>query len=294
MRALVLLSLLLLLGCETTTTPPASVPEAERVARVSGDALDARVGEATERLGATEGGRRVLAAIEAHGGLAAWWGNGPLAFRYQYRRAEGDPLDTFQAVDAWSSRARHWTAPDSAMQYGWTGEEAWTLPDSADLGTNARFWSLTPYYFVGMPFVLADPGVNHTPEAAVTLDGRTYDTVRITFDPGTGDAPDDYYVLLLDPETSRVGGVQYVVSYPGFFPEGGSTPETTMLYDGAQTVSGPQGEIVLQEDFRSFVSTPDGLGTARATGSVTDTRFLPDAPDSLFAMPAGAGVQREM
>ena len=263
-------------------------------ARPDSAAVQARVNEATERLSQTPGGQRILAAIEAHGGLAAWYGNGPLAFRYAYRRAEGDPLDTYQAVDAWQSRARHWTAPDSAAQFGWTGEVAWQQPDSADIGTNARFWSLTPYYFVGMPFVLADPGVNHDLTEPVTLDGRRYDTVRVTFDPGTGDAPDDYYVLLLDPETDRVGGVRYVVSYPGFFPEGGSTPETTMLYDGAQSVPGPAGTVVLQEGFRSFVSEPGGLGAPRATGSVTGARFLPDALDALFAMPEGATVQDAM
>ncbi len=180
--------------------------------------------------------------------------------------------------------------PDSAAAFGWTGEEAWVMPDSAELPTNARFWSLTPYYFVSMPFVLADPGVNLALDGQMTFEGQDYDLVRATFDAGTGDAPDDYYLLLIAPETNRIGGVRYVVSYPGFFPEGGHTQEKLMIYDGAQTVD----SITLQQGFRSFAWTDDGVGEPSASGTLTAVRFVPDAPDSLFAMPEGAAVQSEM
>jgi hypothetical protein len=95
---------------------------------------------------------------------------------------------------------------------------------------------------------------------------------------------------LLDPETQRVGGVRYVVSYPGFFPEGGTSPERLMLYDGARTASG----ITLQQGFRSFAWTETGAGSPAAEGALTDVRFVPDAPDSLFARPSGASVQSEL
>jgi hypothetical protein len=289
-----LLALLFVVGCASEPAPPpdADVPaEAVALAAPTPGEVDARVGEAQARLSGGEAGRRVWAAIEAHGGLARWYGNGPLHFRYRYERGGGEPvIDTEQTVDTWSSRARHTVMPDSAASFGWTGEQAWVMPAGADISTNARFWSLTPYYFVAMPFVLADPGVNLALDGQMTAEGETYDLVRVTFDAGTGDAPDDYYVLLLDPETDRVGGVRYVVSYPGFFPEGGTTPERLMLYEGAQTASG----ITLQEGFRSFAWTADGVGEPAAQGTVSDVRFVPDAPDSLFAMPAGADVQESM
>ena len=57
--------------------------------------------------------------------------------------------------------------------------------------TDPRFWSLTPYYFIAMPFVMADPGVNPELAEPITVEGRTLDQVYATFDPGTGDAPDD-------------------------------------------------------------------------------------------------------
>ena len=261
-------------------------------ARPSDRAVEARVAEATERLSETPAGRRVLAAIDAHGGLATWYQNGPVRWRYAYARLDstgapaGGGTDTRQLVDPWAARAVH-TMPDSSASFGWTGAEAWVTPAGADVGTNARFWSLTPYYFVSMPFVLADPGVRLAEAGRDTVEGRAADVVRVTFEPGTGDAPGDYYDLLLDPETDRVRGVRYVVSYAGFNPDGGHTPETLMVYDGAQTIGG----VTLQRGFRSFASA---TGQPKARGTLTEVAFAPGTPGAAFDRPAGAEVQAEM
>ena len=264
------------------------------LAKPSGGEVEARVAEATARLDSTEAGRRVLAAINAHGGLAAWYGGGPLHFRYAYTRLDSagaptdqPPLDTRQAVDAWSARARHTLMVDSSVSFGWTGAEAWAVPSPEAVPTDARFWSLTPYYFVGMPFVLADPGVNLETAEPLALDSTTtVDQVYVTFDAGTGDAPDDYYYLLLDPETDEVRGVRYVVSYGPFNPDGGHTPETIMLYDGAQTVDG----VTLQEGFRSFAWTGSGAGAPKARGTLTEVAFHPEMTDDAFAAPPEAMI----
>lgn len=291
-RAALLPVLVLLAACAdpAAEAPRAAAPEevgAHALARPSKEAARARSEEAQARLNSTEAGRLVQAAISAHGGLERWYGSGPLLFRYRYERAEGPPIDTRQVVDPWAARARHATMPDSSVRFGWTGRQAWVAPAGAEAPINARFWSLTPYYFVGMPFVLADPGVNLETAGQMAAEGQTYSLVRVTFDPGTGDAPDDYYYVLLDPQTRRVGGVRYVVSYPGFYAEGEASPERLMLYDGAQDVGG----LSFQRGFRSFAWTEDGPGAPAAEGAVTDMRFLPEAPDTLFALPENAAVQ---
>ena len=259
--------------------------------------VDARVAEATARLESSASGRTVLRAISAHGGLRPWYASGPLRFRYAYVRLDslGEPtdapaLDTRQVVDAWRARAVHALAADTTVRFGWTGAEAWAAPSAEAVPTDPRFWALTPYYFVGMPFVLADPGVRLAAADPLEVEGRTYDQVRVTFEPGTGDAPDDYYYLLVDPATGRVGGVRYVVSYGPFNPDGGHTPETLMLYDGAQTVGG----VVLQRGFRSFAWDGSGPGAPKARGRVTDAAFVPETPDAAFAVPPGAEVQPEI
>ncbi|WP_143536746.1 hypothetical protein [Rubricoccus marinus] len=282
-RALLLLCLLVLAsGCD------------DGLAKPSARDVDARVSDATERLNASEAGRLVLASIDAHGGLEAWYAGGPLRFRYAYTRLDSvgmpsaePPLDTRQTVDAWAARATHTLAADSTVRFGWTGTQAWAMPSPEALPTDARFWSLTPYYFVGMPFVLADPGVNLEMAEPLALDSTTtLEQVYVTFDAGTGDAPDDYYYLLLDPETKRVAGVRYVVSYGPFNPDGGHTPETIMLYDGAQTVGG----ITLQEGFRSFLWDGTGAGTPKARGTLTEFEFAPEVTNADFAAPPEATV----
>ncbi|WP_420455110.1 hypothetical protein [Rubrivirga sp.] len=276
-RALVA-AVLLVAGCGPDRAAP------------SDRAISARVAEAEARLAETEGGRLVAQAIEAHGGLATWYRAGPLRYRYTYTRLDstgapaGDAIDTRQLVDPWSARAVHTLAADSSVSFGWTGAEAWVRPAGAELATNARFWSLTPYYFVAIPFVFADPGVRLAVAAPDTVEGRPVDVVRATFEPGTGDAPDDYYDLLLDPATHRVRGIRYVVSYAAFNPDGGHTPETLMLYDGEQTVGG----VTVQQGFRSFASA---TGQPKARGTLTELATAPDTPAAAFAVPAGAEVQ---
>ncbi len=278
MARLLLAAVLLATGCGPDRAAP------------SDRDVDARVAEADARLGETEAGRLVAQAIEAHGGLAAWYRAGPLRYRYTYTRLDstgapaGDAIDTRQLVDPWSARAVHTLAADSSVGFGWTGTEAWARPAGAELPTDARFWSLTPYYFVSIPFVFADPGVRLEVAPPDSVEGRPVDVVHVTFEPGTGDAPDDTYDLLLDPATKRVRGVRYVVSYAAFNPDGGHTPETRMLYDGAQTVGG----VTLQQGFRSFDSA---TGHPKARGTLTELTTAPDAPSAAFARPEGAEVR---
>ncbi len=248
-----------------------------------------RVAAAHARLDETEAGRRVRAAIDAHGGLPRWYENGPMQFRFRYVPVEGlPPVDTEQLVDTWSARAVHRLPNDHTVRFGWDGERAWQHPPGAELGTNARFWALTPYYFVAIPFVLGDAGVNLELVGELEFERDDYDLVRATFAPGTGDAPGDYYVVLIDQESHRVGGVRYIVSYPGFFPDGGHSPEKLFTYDGDQIVDG----ITLPERFRAFPwSDEDGVVDEVVTNAeLTDVRFFLGASDADFAVPAGAEV----
>ena len=280
--------LLLAFACTAEAPAPSSSTTASPAANwAAPEAVSVRVAEAEARLQQTEAGQRVWASIEAHGGLVGWFSNGPLAYRFDYRRMNGSGIDTYQEIDVWSSRAVHRMAADSSVSLGWTGTEAWQHPADADIGTNARFWALTPYYFVGVPFVFADPGVNHSPAQQLVLDGVTYDQVYITFGENVGDAPDDYYYLILDPQTNRVAGVRYTVTYPGFFDPGQRSAERLLLYDGEQSTAG----LIFPTDYRSFLMTEDGPGDQATNIRLTDLSFRPDLPRTHFDLPAAAAVQ---
>ena len=207
----------------------------------------------------------------------------------QHRRADGRPRPTRARSWTCGRRARsHTLAADSAVSFGWTGTEAWQSPPGAELPTKARFWSLTPYYFIGIPFVLADPGVRTAVAPPDTVEGAPVDVgprhVRARHRRQRRTTTTTSCSTL---KRVVVRGVRYVVSHPGVMPDGGTTPETLMLYDGAQTVEGAVGAITLQTGFRSFLSAD---GTSKAQGTLTEVRFAPDTSPSAFDVPAGAEV----
>lgn len=249
--------------------------------------VEARAAKAEARLQKTEAGRLVLAGIRARaeGGLRQWFSAGPLGFRFAYRPVHGKGVrDSYQVVDTWSSRAFHRWTPQPKVTFGWDGKRAWKHPKDATLTINARFWSLTPYYFVAIPFVLGDEGVNLKVEGEATLEGKAYKMVRVTFATGTGDAPDDYYIAYFDKKTHRLGALRYVVSYPGYFKKGKHSPEKIMIYDGDQSVHG----IHFPKSFRTF--TWDGKKPVKlvTNTALSQVGFHPKTHDALFSMPDGA------
>ncbi|MGB3776761.1 MAG: hypothetical protein WA960_00275 [Tunicatimonas sp.] len=249
------------------------------------DQVDKRVTAARERLNASEAGQRIGQAIEAHGGLARWYGNGPLAFRFNYQPLDdGTPRDTYEVASYWSAQTRHRLAQDTTLQYGWDGQQAWAYPTDTLIPYDVRFWSLTPYYFVGIPFVLADEGIDLALMEPDTLAGNTYDLVKVTFGAGVGDAPDDYYVIYIAQDDNRVDAIRYIVSYPGYFPKGGHAPEKLMTYEGAQTADG----ITLPERYRTFWWKDEQRGEHITNVTLSEVTFRPDVSADYFAAPAEA------
>jgi hypothetical protein len=205
-----------------------------------------KVEAARERLTQSPGGRRVLRAIEAHGGLAAWYRAPTSSYRWEYANRDADlHFASFLVVDNDTRRAYHdllttgtyENAQPVDARFAWTGDRAWIAPDSIER-PNPRFWALTGFYFQQIPFVLADPGLNYRALPDDTLDGAPHDMVEITFDRGVGDAPGDTYILYLDKDTGRVDAIRYTVSYGRDVPPGADLPQTFFDYRDYVTVHG--------------------------------------------------------
>ncbi len=251
----------------------------------SPESVEARVTATQQRLEASEAGQLIWQAMEAHGGLAQWYANGPLAFQFNYQPLDGGtPRNTYEVASYWTSQTRHQLMRDTTVQYGWDGEQAWAYPTDTLISYNARFWSLTPYYFVGIPFVLGDEGVNLTMLESDTWEDRTYDLVKVTYGEGVGDSPDDYYVIYVDQEDKHVGAIRYIVSYPGYFPDGGSSPEKLMAYDGTQTAAG----ITLPKSYRTFWWKDEQAGEHITDITLSQVAFRPEVSLDYFTPPAEA------
>ncbi len=265
------------------------IEEPYTLAKPKPEWVKTRVSEAKARLSQSKAGQLVWAAMEYHGGLEKWWNNGPVYYRFNYQPKPGTGTlrDTYETADYWSSKTRHQRVSNSNEEYGWDGEKSWYFPKTAEIPYNTRFWALTPYYFAGMPFVFADPGVFLNQEDDVEYEGTTYQVVKATFGDGVGDAPDDYYILYITPETSRLAAIRYVVSYPAYFKKGEHTQEKLMTYEGEQKVDG----IIFPMKHRTFMWEADGsVGKYVTDITLSDIAFKPTTEQSYFNMPAESFV----
>lgn len=272
----------------TQSEPPAAGP-------IDPSWVEQRVRDAHERLRASEAGRLVWRAIEAHGGLEGWLSSGTVSFTFDYAPV-GDPSRrryTENRIDLWRARAWQRELGEGAdATIGWDGERAWVTPGPDAWQGSARFWALTPYYFVGIPFVMADPGTRFERLPDADHDGVAHRMVKVTYEDDTGDSPDDYYILYIHPETHRVSAIRYVVAYPGFFAEGEHSPEKLMRYGDQREVSG----LFIAHRFDTYAFDPE---TGQPGDKVTDVTastvgFGAEWPATLFAPPEGAAVIEEI
>ncbi|SEL21215.1 hypothetical protein SAMN04488008_103142 [Maribacter orientalis] len=282
---------LFILSCKETTKPTQEslvneVTETDIIS-IPKSWVDGRVNKAKEKLGTSEAGEIVWNAMEAHGGLDRWYANGPLSFRFNYQPLDGKTArDSYQTLDTWSNRAVHTSATDSTAHFGWTGEQAWVkAKDSTSFEYDTKFWALTPLYFYGQPFVLNGEGVNLELLPEVTYKEQKQDVVKVTFDAGTGDAPDDYYILYFSKESHKLVVIRYIVSYPEYFKDGGHAPEKFMEVMGENTVNG----ILFPTSYKTYWLTKDKKPGEYITQiDVSNVSFENDLPKDFFDVPKDA------
>lgn len=286
--------LLIIVGCkeEKTQNTEVGTTQAEtdsNAVKVPASWIENRVAKAQEKLETSEAGKIVWEAMEAHGGLSQWFANGPISFHFNYQPLDGgEPRNTYEVVDTWRGRARHFSAVDSTQQFGWDGKEAWIkAKDSTVFNYNTRFWSLTPYFFMGQPFVLEGKGTNLELLDQVEFNDNLCNVVKVTFDSGTGDAPDDYYILYFSTRSRKLEVIRYIVSYPGYFEKGKHNPEKFMTLLGEQTVEG----ITFPENYKAYwLSEKDAPGEHVTDIKLSEIKFLPELQSSYFDVPKDAKV----
>lgn len=247
-----------------------------------------RVEKAEKKLNATEAGKVVWQSMEAHGGLKTWFQQGIISFRFDYMPInKGVDRKSYQSVDIWSNRAVHQSIEDAEDTFGWDGKMAWVKRnDTAKFPYDVRFWALTPYYFLGQPFIFDGQGVMLEKLKDESFEGQQYDVVKVMFEAGTGDAPDDYYINYYNKKTHLLKVIRYIVSYPSYFKDGGHSPEKMMVVKGYDTVKG----ITLANAYETFSMNDDQSDVVEKVTEVKVSRVSFDATveNSFFAMPEGA------
>lgn len=172
--------------------------------------------------------------IEAHGGMATWRSAPTVSFEDTW---DGQPMS--RTVVEQGSRRAYIEVPASGARLGWDGERAWS--ENWTGPAPPRFLALLNYYFANLPWLTEDPGVvlGAPGRATIAGDPTSYVTIRMTFEPGTGDTPDDYYLLYVHPESYRLHACEYIVTYESILPPGTkATSPHLLIYDAWTTVDG--------------------------------------------------------
>ncbi len=259
------------------------------------NSTDRDVIEATERLQSNAGGQLVLRTIDAHGGLAAWYGAATSSYTWEYANPGLDlHFKSFLVADNRSRQVYHdlltlgsYQQPEPVSgRFAWNGADAWISPDTLSARINPRFWATTGYYFEQIPFVLADPGLTYEILPDAPLDDRIYHRVLVGYESGIGDSPGDTYTLFIDPETARLFAIVYTVTYGRPVTPGETPRQTLFYYEEFVTVDG----LTIPKRFRGF-SFVDGAPTEFRNEAWADSiSFQRSFDASRLATPAGAFV----
>lgn len=164
------------------------------------------------------------------------------------------------------------------------GERAWVSPAGAEL-PQARFHLLTWPYFLAAPFKLRDPGAHLEDLGTRPLDGAEHPAARLTFGPGVGDSPDDWYVVYRDPSNDHLAAMAYVVTYGGRSAEEAGAEPHAITYHDFQQVDG----VSLPTTWRMWNwSEEEGVhGDPIGEVTLTDVDFVTPSADA-FDRPADA------
>lgn len=225
-----------------------------------------------------------VAPIEESHRAEAWRSKGALATRVEVDFGGQRALEADVVFSADASRSSMRLANGAVAVFD--GATAWVAPN-AEAFPGARFHLLTWPYFAAAATKLRDPGtIIEVLEPRQEL-GRNWDTARLSFAPGTGDAPDDWYVLYRDTETGRLGAMAYIVTFGTVTSSTGrekaEAEPHAIVYDEVIELDG----IPLSTVWRFYNwSEKEGIvGEPIGQARLIEPRWV-DAPT--FAAPAGA------
>lgn len=221
--------------------------------------------------------KALLAGIEAHGGLERW--DEMQTWAYTIPRND-KPERHFVDLKTRKVRLSH-----DDYTVGFDGQEVWVTPNKAAFGNGSpRFYHNLIWYFHAFPFIMADPGINYEVLPAKKMNGKAYDAIKISFNAGVGDAPDDYYIAHFDPDTHQMYLLLYTVTY---FQGKPGEKYNAIIFDNWKEVNG----LLVPASFKGYKYENGELGEQRYERAFTDLELTTTPADpTQFEMPAGAAI----
>lgn len=216
--------------------------------------------------------------LEAHGGLDRWNSFGTL--EYDIDGTLGRVKKEHQVIDL---HTRKVLIEGDSFKIGMNGQEVWVTPSKETFGSmSPRFYHNLFFYFFSIPHVLADLGAIYEDMGEQTINDKTYRALKVSFDGNIGDAPDDFYIAHLDPETYQLEVLLYTVTY---FSGEKSQRFNSLVYDKWQEVDG----LIVPQYMAGYKFEDGKTGDLRYESTFSNVTFKENTPNSsLFDIPEGA------
>ncbi len=210
---------------------------------------------------------------EAHGGIENWKRFKALTFSV-VRQEAGSP-----EVHQVNLEGREVLINADSFRIGMNDQQVWVAPTLESYDGNARFYHNLWFYFFNIPFLMSDPGVQAEDGGMRTLNGKQYLAVNVGFEDGIGDAADDQYILLIDPENKKMEWLLYTVTY---FINEESSEYYALHYQDYQAVDGLQ----MPASLTGHTYANDTTGQVRYSVMFTDVSFSDEPyPEKAFLKP---------
>ncbi|MEM0939322.1 MAG: DUF6503 family protein [Bacteroidota bacterium] len=209
--------------------------------------------------------------FDAHGGYENWHKMKTLS----YNKGEERTITNLQ------DRKTRLESPNQTI--GFDGKNVWVSPDSVDV-SRARFYHNLYFYFFAMPFVVGDPGAFYEVIDSKEINGKMYEGLKISYNDGVGDSPEDNYIIWSDPETDQMEWLMYTVTY--------RSKETSDNYRLIRYADwkGFNG-VVLPQSLQWYQFSNDSIGDLRSEVIFENIELSTTVPDpSIFEMPENAQV----
>lgn len=144
--------------------------------------------------------------FKAHGGIDQWQKMNTLEFTIPKESGNEITLTDLH------NRSSLITMPKHTI--GYNGQDVWLhKKDTTAYKGNPKFYYNLMFYFYAMPFVLADDGIKYENVKPLEFEGKSYPGIKITYESGIGESPDDEYILYYNSETNTMAWLAYTVTY---------------------------------------------------------------------------------
>lgn len=161
----------------------------------------------------------------------------------------------------------------SGTQAWWDSRKVHFSPVADDTITQeqARFDLRAWHYWSCLPYKLDNPGAHWQELPDRTLDGQACAAGRLSFDPGTGDTPDDWFAVFIGRKDKLVHGAAYVATFGYTSAETAAKSPNMIRYNNYQLVDGIP--IAQRWSFKGWNTEGLGEGTPLGEAVLSNIRF---------------------